>query len=143
MNLMVSVSYVALWVAVLSLGFLLLGALRALALLRWRLEQLEAITPTRVGRGGLKPGKPAPDFTMPAAAGGEVSLRDFAGRRVFLVFTPSGCRPCHRILPELNKLHRGGEAQVHLELRGSLLPGHGPLAVGTRKEGPPVVRPGR
>ena len=105
-------SYVILWLVLLFLGFLLLGALRALALLRWRLEQLEAITPTRVGRGGLRPGKKAPDFSLPAVAGGDVSLHDFAGRRVFLVFTQSGCKPCHRILPELNKLHRGGELQV-------------------------------
>jgi methylamine dehydrogenase accessory protein MauD len=105
-------SYVVLWLTFLFLGFLLLGALRGLALLRWRLEQLEAITPTRVGRGGLKPGMPAPDFTLPAAAGGEVSLHDFVGRRVFLVFTQSGCKPCHRILPELNKLQRGGSLQV-------------------------------
>ena len=41
------VSYVALWLVVLFLGFLLLGALRALGLLRWRLEQLEATTPSR------------------------------------------------------------------------------------------------
>jgi prepilin-type N-terminal cleavage/methylation domain-containing protein/prepilin-type processing-associated H-X9-DG protein len=58
------VSYVALWLVVLFLGFLLLGALRALGLLRWRLEQLEATTPSRMGRGGLKPGKKAPDFTF-------------------------------------------------------------------------------
>jgi hypothetical protein len=50
------VSYVALWLVVLFLGFLLLGALRALGVLRWRLEQLEATTPSRMGRGGLKPG---------------------------------------------------------------------------------------
>jgi methylamine dehydrogenase accessory protein MauD len=105
-------SYVALWLVVLFLGFLLLGALRALGLLRWRLEQLEAITPSRTGRGGLKPGQKAPDFTLPGVAGGEVSLHDFAGRRVFLVFTMSGCKPCHRVAPELNKLQRGGAVQV-------------------------------
>jgi hypothetical protein len=32
------VSSIALWLVVLFLGFLLLGALRALSLLRWRLE---------------------------------------------------------------------------------------------------------
>jgi methylamine dehydrogenase accessory protein MauD len=106
------VSYIALWLVVLSLGFLLLGALRALGLLRWRLEQLEATAPSRTGRGGLKPGKPAPDFTLPCVTGGEVSLHDFARRRVFLVFTMSGCKPCHRIVPELNKLQRRGEVQV-------------------------------
>jgi methylamine dehydrogenase accessory protein MauD len=115
-----SVSYVALWLVVLSLGFLLLGALRALGLVRWRLEQLEATTPSRTGRGGLKPGKKAPDFTLPSVAGGEVSLRDFAGRRVFLVFTQSGCKPCHRIVPELNKLQRGGEVQVLVVNNGEL-----------------------
>ena len=39
------VSYVALWLVVLLLGLLLLGTLRALGLLRWRLEQLKATTP--------------------------------------------------------------------------------------------------
>jgi methylamine dehydrogenase accessory protein MauD len=105
-------SYIVLWVLLLLVGFLLLGALRALGLLRWRLDQLEATTPGRLGRGGLKPGKQAPDFTLPSLAGDEVSLHDFAGRKVFLVFTQSGCSPCHRILPELNKLQRGGDVQV-------------------------------
>jgi methylamine dehydrogenase accessory protein MauD len=106
------VSYVALWLVVLFLGFLLLGALRALGLLRWRLEQLEATTPSRMGRGGLKPGKKAPDFTLPCVAGGEVSLHEFAGRRVLLVFTQSGCKPCHKVAPELNRLHDAGAVLV-------------------------------
>ncbi len=106
------VSYVALWLVVLSLGFLLLGALRALGMLRWRLEQLQATMPSRTGRGGLKQGKKAPDFTLPCVSGGEVSLHDFAGRRVFLVFTQSGCKPCHKVAPELNRLHDAGEVQV-------------------------------
>jgi methylamine dehydrogenase accessory protein MauD len=113
-------SYIALWLVVLFLGFLLLGALRALGLLRWRLEQLEATTPNRLGRGGLKPGKKAPDFTLPCVAGGEVSLHDFAGRRVLLVFTLSGCKPCQRIAPELNKLQRGGKVQVLVVNNGAL-----------------------
>jgi methylamine dehydrogenase accessory protein MauD len=114
------VSYVALWLVVLFLGFLLLGALRALGLLRWRLEQLEATTPSRMGRGGLKPGKRAPDFTLPCVAGGEVSLHDLAGRRVFLVFTQSGCKPCHKIVPELNKLQRGGDVHVLVVNNGEM-----------------------
>jgi methylamine dehydrogenase accessory protein MauD len=114
------ISFVALWLVVLSLGFLLLGALRALGLLRWRLEQLEATTPSRVGRSGLKPGQRAPDFTLPSAAGGDVSLHDFAGRRVFLVFTQSGCKPCHRIIPELNTLLRTEQLQVLVVNNGEL-----------------------
>jgi peroxiredoxin len=94
--------------------------LRALGLLRWRLEQMEVTTPSRLGRGGLKPGKKAPDFTLPSIAGDEVSLHDFAGRRVFLVFTMSGCKPCHRIVPELNKLQRSGKMQVLVVNNGEL-----------------------
>jgi methylamine dehydrogenase accessory protein MauD len=105
-------SYVVLWMVVLVLGFLLLGALRALGLQGWRLEQLEATAPTRVGRSGLKPGKPAPDFRLPNATGGEVTLRQFAGRRVLLVFTQNGCGPCHRIMPDLNGFQAAGKMQV-------------------------------
>jgi methylamine dehydrogenase accessory protein MauD len=97
-------AFLALWAVVLFLGFLLLGALRALGVLSWRLEQLEATTPRRVGRDGLKPGKKAPDFSLPSADGKEVALHDFAGRKVLLVFTQSGCSPCKTIVPELNRL---------------------------------------
>jgi methylamine dehydrogenase accessory protein MauD len=98
------IAFLALWAVVLFLGFLLLGALRALGLLSWRLEQLAATTPKRLGRDGLKPGKKAPDFTLASADGKEVALHDFAGRKVLLVFTQSGCSPCKTIVPELNRL---------------------------------------
>ena len=106
------VSQVLLWILVLALGFLLLGALRVLGLLRWRLEQLEATTPSRLNRNGLKPGKKAPDFTLPSVAGTELSLSGFAGRKVLLVFVQSGCGPCRQITPELNRLQGKGEVQV-------------------------------
>jgi thiol-disulfide isomerase/thioredoxin len=93
-----------LWAIVFFLGFLLLGTLRALGLLTWRLEQLEATTPKRLGRDGLKPGKKAPDFSLHSADGREVALHNFAGRKVLLVFTQSGCSPCQKIVPELNRL---------------------------------------
>jgi methylamine dehydrogenase accessory protein MauD len=110
MTTVLLISSAALWLVSLLLGFLLLGTLQNLALLRWRLEQLEATTPRRIGRDGLKCGKKAPDFTLPSAAGAEVSLHDFAGRRVLLVFTQSGCSPCHAIVPELHRL--GDEVTV-------------------------------
>jgi methylamine dehydrogenase accessory protein MauD len=106
------VSEVLLWILVLALGFLLLGALRALGVMRWRLDQLEATTPSRVGRNGLRPGKKAPDFTLPGVAGAEVSLSGFAGRQVLLVFVQPGCGPCREITPELNRLQGKGEVQV-------------------------------
>jgi methylamine dehydrogenase accessory protein MauD len=101
-----------LWAVVLFLGFLLLGTLRSLGLLSWRLEQLEATTPKRLGRDGLKPGKRAADFTLPSADGKEVSFHDFAGRKVLLVFVQGGCSPCHLVVPDLNKRQRKGEVAV-------------------------------
>jgi methylamine dehydrogenase accessory protein MauD len=112
MNIFWITGFVILWAVVLFLGFLLLGTLRSLGLLSWRLEQLEATTPKRLGRDGLKPGKKAPDFTLPSADGKEVSLHDFAGRKVLLVFTQSGCSPCKAIIPELNRLGPGEQVLV-------------------------------
>src|SRR6516162_9412444 len=112
MNIFWIFSVVTLWAIVLFLGFLLLGALRALGLLRWRLEQLEATTPSRLGRGGLKVGKKAPDFSLTSIANGMITLHDFAGRQVLLVFMQPGCGPCHRLTPELNRIQDAGQIQV-------------------------------
>jgi methylamine dehydrogenase accessory protein MauD len=105
-------SSIALWLAVLFLGFLLLGALRALGILKWQLEQLQATTPSRLGRDGLRLGKKAPGFSLPSADGKDIALADFAGRKVLLVFTQSGCSPCKAIVPELNRLKQRGSHQV-------------------------------
>src|SRR5260370_17191870 len=118
MNIFLLVSIVILWIVAAFLGFLLLGMLRALGLLTWRLEQLEATTPKRLGRDGLKPGKKAPDFTLPCVNGKEVSLHDFAGRKVLLAFTQSGCGPCRSVVPELNRL--GPAEQVVVVNNGDL-----------------------
>jgi peroxiredoxin len=128
-----------LWVVVLFLGFLLLGALRTLGLLSWRLEQLQATTPSRLGRGGLRPGKKAPDFTLPAAAGGEGALHDFAGRKVLLVFVQGGCSPCHRVVPELNKQRRKGEVAVLAVFNGPA-EAAGKWAAETRAEFPVLAQ---
>ena len=106
------VSNIVLWLLFLFLAFLLLGALRAHSVLNWKLEELEATTPNRVGRSGLKPGEPAPEFMLPKVGGGEVALKDFAGRPTLLVFVQAGCGPCHAIAPELNKLVRKNDLQV-------------------------------
>lgn len=106
------VSNLVLWVVTAVLGFLLLGALRALALLRWRVEQLQATSPSRLGRSGLRTGTRAPGFTLPTIFGGEESLHRYANRKLLLVFMQPGCGPCHGIVPELNRLHDVGEVQV-------------------------------
>jgi methylamine dehydrogenase accessory protein MauD len=106
------VSNIFLWLLVLFVAFLLLGALRAHGVLTWKLEELEATTPNRVGRSGLKPGTKAPEFTLPQVDGGEAALRDLLGRPVLLVFVQAGCGPCHAIAPDLNNLSRKNDLQV-------------------------------
>jgi methylamine dehydrogenase accessory protein MauD len=120
MNTALLIVCVALCLLVLCLGFLVLGTLRALGLLTWRVEQLETVTPSRIGRDGLKVGKKAPDFALPAASNGPVSLYNFAGRKVLLVFTQSGCGPCGEIIPELNRIQDEGEYQVLVVNNGVL-----------------------
>lgn len=41
----------------------------------------------------LSVGDPAPDFTLPDDAGGEVSLADFRGRKVIVYFYPAALTP--------------------------------------------------
>jgi methylamine dehydrogenase accessory protein MauD len=112
MNMFLLISIVVLWAAILLLGFLVLGSLRALGIVNWRVDQLELTRPSRLGRDGLKAGTKAPDFTLPCTSGGEISLHDFAGRKVLLVFTQSGCGPCHDMAPEFNRVQAKGELQV-------------------------------
>lgn len=106
------VSVVLLWLLVLVLGFLLIGTLRALGLLSWQLEQMQATATRHVGRSGLRPGQKAPQFALPDTDGKQVSLQDFSGRRVLLVFTQGGCGPCERVMPELNRVSRAEDLQV-------------------------------
>jgi methylamine dehydrogenase accessory protein MauD len=112
LNVLGLVSYLVLWLMVLFLAFLLLGALRALGVLKWQLEQLQATTPSRLGRDGLRIGKKAPAFSLPDTNGKEVTLADYGGRKLLLVFTQSGCGPCKAIVPELNRLAQRGSHQV-------------------------------
>jgi hypothetical protein len=70
-------SHLILWGVTLGLAFLLVGALRALRLGRWRLEQLAVALS---GRLGLPPGTRAPAFTLSSVQGARVDLKGFAGR---------------------------------------------------------------
>jgi methylamine dehydrogenase accessory protein MauD len=108
------------WLALIFVALLALGTLRALERLRWRLEQLEATTPSRLGRRGLRRGTRAPDFTLSSIDGGELTLSQFAGRKVLLVFTQSKCAPCRSIVPELNSLHQEGDVVVLAVNNGDL-----------------------
>ena len=64
------------------------------------------LSESRIEREGLKAGTPAPDFNLPDVHGQPVSLEQFRGQKVLLVFMDPQCGPCDELAPELVRLHR-------------------------------------
>src|SRR2546427_458628 len=64
------------------------------------------LSESRIERAGLKAGTPAPDFSLPDIHGETISLEQFRGRKVLLVFTDPHCGPCDELAPELVRLQR-------------------------------------
>jgi peroxiredoxin len=60
---------------------------------------------SKINRNGLKAGTVAPEFRLPRIDGGDLSLADFRGRRVLLVFSDPNCGPCDELAPELERIH--------------------------------------
>jgi peroxiredoxin len=60
---------------------------------------------SRLNRNGLRAGVPAPDFRLPCIGGGELSLEDFRGKRVLIVFSDPECGPCDELAPQLQAIH--------------------------------------
>lgn len=63
-----------------------------------------SLAKSRINRNGLTPGTFAPPFTLPRVGGGFVSLDDYKGRRVLLVFSDPDCGPCDVLAPLLEGL---------------------------------------
>jgi peroxiredoxin len=64
------------------------------------------LSESKLQRDGLPAGTPAPDFTLPLLHGGELSLSDYQGRKVLLVFSDPNCGPCDQLAPQLEQLAR-------------------------------------
>jgi peroxiredoxin len=80
-----------------------------------------SLTESKITRDGLKAGTVAPDFTLPLLDGGEVSLWDYRGRPVLLVFSDPGCAPCNALAPRLEEWHQSsGDVQILMISRGDL-----------------------
>lgn len=76
---------------------------------------------SRIERQGLKAGTPAPSFSLPDIYGRTVSLEEYRGRQVLLVFTDPQCGPCDQLAPDLVRLHqehRGNNLAVVMVGRG-------------------------
>ncbi len=81
-----------------------------------------SLAESRIARNGLTAGTPAPDFILPSLRGPDVSLKDYRGRRVLLVFSDPGCHPCNRVAQELERIHRRCKGlQVLMVSRGDRL----------------------
>ena len=68
----------------------------------------------------LKPGQPAPDFTLDDLQGQSVSLSDFKGQAVFLDFWASWCSPCIEAVPHLEEIKQRAQDQKVVFLNISL-----------------------
>jgi peroxiredoxin len=55
--------------------------------------------------------RPAPEFTAPSLAGGEISSSDLEGRVVVVNFWASWCGPCRREAPDLEATWRAYEGR--------------------------------
>ncbi len=56
--------------------------------------------------GGIRPGTMAPPFILPRLDAGRLSLDDYRGRRLLLVFSSPDCPACDTVVPELEQIHR-------------------------------------
>ena len=113
------------WMLVAGLAFFVYHLLRQNGRLLLRLETLETdvargrvaadmghargkglLARSRINREGLRRGQSAPAFRLPRVDGGELSLNDYLGRRVLLVFSDPDCAPCDALAPRLEQLSR-------------------------------------
>jgi peroxiredoxin len=81
------------------------------------------ITQSRIERNGIKAGTIAPEFTLPDIYGRSVSLEEYRGRRVLLVFSDPHCGPCNDLAPHLMHAHRrrrGNTTEIVVISRGDV-----------------------
>lgn len=75
---------------------------------------------SRINRAGLAAGTVAPAFRLPTLDGGHVTLADYAGRRLLLVFSDPTCAPCTALLPRLEIAARHCDLAVLIISRGGV-----------------------
>src|SRR5262249_2136171 len=69
------------------------------------------------------PGTVAPEFTLPDVNGRPVSLQDYRGKRVILVFSDPQCGPCMQLAPYLVRAYerrRAVTTEIVMISRGDL-----------------------
>jgi peroxiredoxin len=103
-----------------------------------------ALAESRIERSGIPAGSRAPSFRLPDLQGREISLDDYSGRRVLIVFSDPTCGPCDAVSCDLARFEREHRANG-LDV---LMVSRGPVDENRRKaceqgiEFPVVVQPG-
>ena len=88
---------------------------------RKQLATERPVAESRIEREGLKAGTRAPLFSLPDLHGRALSLEEYRGRRVLLVFSDPNCGPCNALAPELVRLDAENPAlQLLVVSRGEL-----------------------
>lgn len=141
MSALTVAAFAATWVAIAGVVWFASHLLRQNGRLFHRIEELErelnelriatgtrprvrpfgdrSLAQSKINRDGLNPGTVAPDFTLPTVEGAELTLRDYEGRRVLLVFSDPDCVPCMALAPRLQELSRTiDDVQVLMVSRG-------------------------
>ena len=89
------ISYVVLWLLVLTLGVLVFLLYRQLGIMY--LGSAEGVS-----RDGLARGATAPDFQLTDQYGNTQQLSGYKGKPVVLLFGSPHCNPCRTLLPQLH-----------------------------------------
>lgn len=88
---------------------------------RKRLASERPLAESRIEREGLRAGTAAPSFSLPDLGGRTLSLDDYRGKRVLLVFSDPDCGPCEELAPALagfHREHRGRGLELVMVSRG-------------------------
>lgn len=84
-------------------------------------ELNNSLAGSKINRSGLSTNTPAPEFRLPTIDGREISLSDFHGKSVLLVFSDPTCSPCTLLAPYLELIHNQNQnVQVLMISRGSV-----------------------
>lgn len=106
------ISNAFLWVANIALVVTVLALARQIGVLYERVSPVGALTMDH----GPKAGEPAPVFTLPSLAGGDISIGLPTGRSQLLFFLSPTCPVCKKLLPILRSLSADERATVDVVL---------------------------
>lgn len=96
-------AFVALWMLVVVLGFLVVGTLRRLAPILERLESESPPISADAAPRGLPRGTPVPEFEAKQAGGAPFGASGLRGAPSFVLFLSEDCRACARFVRDLGK----------------------------------------